>query len=74
MQGRIYGFFSDGSVRAFSEADGQSTGIVMTIPLWYRRYDAPTQFRDLVGGLGISGDTLIVTTGCRSVYAIQRAP
>ncbi len=74
MQGRVYGFFSDGSVRAFSEADGRSAGIVMTIPLWYHRYDAPTQFRDLVGGLGVSGETLIVTTGCRTVYAIQRAP
>jgi len=72
MQGLVYGFFGDGTVRAYSEADGQQVEIVMKAPLWY--WTKAKEWRDLVGGLGVSGDTLIVTTGCRSVYAIQRAP
>ena len=73
VHGLVYGFFADGTVRAFSEADGTSLGIAMKVPLWYRKWTDPDEFLDLVGGLGVAGDTLIVTTGCRSVYAIQRA-
>jgi hypothetical protein len=71
--GLVYGFFADGTVRAFSEADGTQLGIAMKVPLWYLTRTDTREWRDLVGGLGVSGDTLIVTTGCRSVYAIQRA-
>jgi hypothetical protein len=69
----VYGLFADGAVRAFSVADGSPIGVVTQIPIWYRKSsDEIREFLSLDGGLGVSGDTLIVTTGCRSVYAIQR--
>lgn len=74
LAGIVYGFFSDGSVRAFSDADGAQLGNVMKVPLWYWRREDPKPFRNLVGGVGVANDTLIVTTGCRSIYAIQRVP
>jgi outer membrane protein assembly factor BamB len=70
--GVVYGFFSDGTVRAFSEVDGSQLGTVMKVPLWYSKDGDGKPFRNLVGGVGVANDTLIVTTGCRSVYAIQR--
>lgn len=70
--GVVYGFFSDGTVRAYSEADGSQLGIVMKVPLWYSTRGDEKPFRNLVGGVGVANDVLIVTTGCRSVYAIQR--
>ena len=70
--GTAYGFFADGTVRAFSVADGKPLGIVMLTPIWYWGGENTEEFLDLFGGLGVAGDTLIVTTGCRSVYAIQR--
>lgn len=72
LAGIVYGFFSDGTVRSFSEADGSQLGSVMKVPLWYSRAGDGKPFRNLVGGVGVANDTLIVTTGCRSVYAIQR--
>jgi outer membrane protein assembly factor BamB len=72
LAGVVYGFFSDGSVRAFSEADGAPLGNVMKVPLWYWTRGDSKPFRNLVGGVGVANDTLIVTTGCRSVYAIRR--
>jgi len=74
VAGVVYGFFSDGTVRAFSEADGSQLGSVMKVPLWYSRNGDGKPFRNLVGGVGAVNDTLIVTTGCRSVYALQRKP
>jgi outer membrane protein assembly factor BamB len=74
LGGVIYGFFSDGTVRAFSDGDGSQLAMVMKAPLWYWRKGNTKPFRNLVGGVGVVNDTLIVTTGCRSVYAIQRAP
>lgn len=69
----VYGFFVDGTLRAFSVSDGAQVAIVARLPIWNSRNpDLPE--RDVLGGLGVSDDTLIVTTGCRSVYAIQRAP
>lgn len=74
VAGVVYGFFSDGTVRAFSEADGSQLGNVMKVPLWYWRRGDTKPFRNLVGGVGVANDMLIVTTGCRSVYALQRKP
>ncbi len=74
MNGMVFGLFADGTVRAFTEADGASIGIVAQSSIWYRPPSDTLESLDLVGGLGVAGDTLIVTTGCRSVYAIQRAP
>ena len=75
IDGLVYGLFADGTVKAFSVSDGSTIGTAIKAPLWYgRSTDDAQEWRDLVGGLGVSGDTLIVTTGCRSVYAIQRAP
>lgn len=71
-QGLVYGFFFDGTLRVFSESNGQPAGIVMQVPLWYLPDDKPGEFLDLYGGLSVAGDIVIVTTGCRSVYAIQR--
>ncbi len=71
LAGVVYGFFSDGTVRAFSEVDGAQLGNVMKVPLWYWTSEDSKPFRNLVGGVGVANDTLIVTTGCRSVYAIQ---
>jgi outer membrane protein assembly factor BamB len=68
----VYGLYSDGTVRAFSESDGSDAGTVVQVPLWYWKNTDTKEWRDLVGGLSVAGDTLIVTTGCRSVYAIQR--
>ena len=73
LAGVVYGFFSDGAVRAFSDADGSQLGSVMKVPLWYWQRDDAKPFRNLVGGVGVANDTLIVTTGCRSVYAVRRA-
>ncbi len=73
VNGLVYGFFGDGTVRAYSEADGTQLGVALKVPLWYWKDTDAKEWRDLVGGLGVAGDTLIVTTGCRSVYAIQRA-
>ena len=70
--GLVYGLFSDGTVQAFSEADGSQRGVVMRVPLWYRKETDAKDWRDLMGGIATAGDALIVTTGCRSVYAIQR--
>lgn len=74
LSGTVYGFFSDGTVRAFSTVDGSQLAEVMKVPLWYWKRGDAKPFRNLVGGVGVANDTLIVTTGCRSVYAIQRAP
>lgn len=75
IDGLVYGLFADGIVKAFSASDGSTIGMAMKVPLWYwRSTDDAQEWRDLFGGLSVSGDTLIVTTGCRSVYAIQRAP
>lgn len=70
-QGLVYGFFSDGTLRAFSESNGQAVWVVMQVPLWYLPHGKSGEFLDLYGGLSVAGDTVIVTTGCRSVYAIQ---
>jgi outer membrane protein assembly factor BamB len=72
--GLVYGLFADGTLRAFSEVDGSSIGVVMKVPLWYWRSTDTKEWRDLVGGLDIVDDTLIVTTGCHNVYAIQHEP
>ena len=72
VAGIVYGLFSDGTVRAFSEADGSQLGNVMKVPLWYWRRGEAKPFRNLVGGVGVANDLLIVTTGCRSIYAIRR--
>lgn len=72
LAGVVYGFFSDGTVRAFSDTDGSQLGSVMKVPLWYWTKGDGKPFRNLVGGVGAANDMLIVTTGCRSVYAIQR--
>jgi outer membrane protein assembly factor BamB len=69
----VYGLFADGTLRAFSKTDGSPINTAMNVPVWYWTRSDKKEFRDLVGGLGVSDDTLIVTTGCRSVYAIQRA-
>ncbi len=74
MSGMVFGLFADGTVRAFTEADGAPAGVVGQFPVWYWTSTDTREWLDLVGGLGASGNTLIVTTGCRSVYAIQRAP
>ncbi len=74
IQGLVYGLFADGTLRAFSDDDGKSSGIVMKVPIWYWKSDDHREFLDLAGGLGVSGNTLIITTGCSSVYAIQREP
>ncbi len=68
----VYGLFADGTLRAFSKTDGSHVNTAMNVPVWYWTRSDKKEFRDLVGGLGVSGDTLIVTTGCRSAYAIQR--
>jgi hypothetical protein len=73
LAGVVYGFFSDGTIRAFSDGDGSQLAVVMKVPLWYWRREDAKPFRNLVGGVGVANDTLIITTGCRSVYAIQRA-
>jgi len=72
--GLVYGLFADGTLRAFSETNGAQVGIVMKAPVWSWTGTDREEWRDVVGGLGAVGDTLIVTTGCRSVYAIQREP
>jgi hypothetical protein len=74
MQGVVYGFYADGTLRAFTESNGSSMGTVMRVPLWYWKGTDNKEWRDLVGGLGGAGDTLVLTTGCRTVYAIQRGP
>lgn len=71
--GLVYSLFADGTVRAFSAADGSSIGTVMKVPTWYWYWtNGARDWRDRVGGLAVADNTLIVTTGCRSVYAIQR--
>lgn len=70
--GFVYSLFADGTLRAFATEDGSPVGVVMTVPLWYWVNTDTWVWRDLVGGLGVADDILIVTTGCRSVYAIQR--
>ncbi len=73
VEDMLYGLFADGTVRAFSVTDGSSIGIVMKVPLWYWQWtDDAQDWRDRFGGLAQVGNTLIVTTGCRSVYSIQR--
>ena len=74
MNGLVFALFADGTVRAFAETDGAPAGVVGQFPVWYWTSTDTREWLDLVGGLGVSDDTLIVTTGCRSVYAIQRAP
>ena len=74
INGIIYGLFADGMVRAFSEVDGKPLGVVAQTPLWYWGYTNTQAFLDLVGGVGAVDDTLIVTTGCRNVFALQRVP
>lgn len=75
MQDLVYAFFADGTIRAFSVADGSPVGVVARTPLWYRQSsDEAREFLDLVGGLGVADNTLIVTTGCRNVFALQREP
>lgn len=73
MQGVVYGFYADGTLRAFAEAGGAPMGVVIQVPLWYWTGTDNKEWRDLVGGLGVTGDTLVLTTGCRSVYAVQQA-
>ncbi|HET7089514.1 MAG TPA: PQQ-binding-like beta-propeller repeat protein [Anaerolineae bacterium] len=68
----VYGLYADGTLRAYSAADGSPVGTVMKVPLWYRIRSDAWAWRSLVGGLDATSDTLIATTGCRSVYAIQR--
>ncbi len=75
MNGQAYGLFADGTIRAFSVADGSPVGIVARTPLWYwGGPDETRDFLDLIGGLGVADNTLIVTTGCRNVFALQREP
>lgn len=74
IMGTVYGFFADGTVRAFSAADGKAMGVVAQTPLWYWGYTNTQAFLDLFGGLGVVDDTLVVTTGCRNVFALQRSP
>ncbi len=69
----LYVLFADGTLQAISKADGSRAGIVMKAPLWYRIQGSSIPERDVVGGVGAAGDVLIITTGCRSVYAIQRS-
>jgi outer membrane protein assembly factor BamB len=71
MNDQVYALFADGTVRSFSEEDGAPKGVVVRTPIWYRKDTDNKAFRDLVGGLGVAGDKLIVTTGCRNVFAIQ---
>jgi len=68
----VYVLYADGTLRAFAQSDGAEAGIVMRTPLWYWKRTDTEEWRDLLGGLDVAGDTLIITTGCRSVYAIQR--
>ena len=75
MQDLVYALFADGTIRAFSVTDGHSVVAVARTPLWYwKDTDETREFLDLVGGLDVAGDTLIVTTGCRNVFALQRGP
>jgi outer membrane protein assembly factor BamB len=75
MQDLVYALFADGTIRVFSVADGSPVGVVTRTPLWYRQSSDETRdFHDLIGGLGVADDMLIVTTGCRNVFALQREP
>ncbi len=75
MQGLVYVLFADGTVRAFSEADGSPVSVVARTPLWYwKDTDETREWLDLIGGLDVADNMLIVTTGCRNVFALQRAP
>lgn len=68
----VYGLFADGAVRAFSATDGSFVGTAIQVPIWYwNRMDSARDWRDRVGGLAVADNILFVTTGCRSVYAIQ---
>lgn len=75
MKDLVYALFADGTIRAFSVTDGRSVGVVARTPLWYLPdSDETREFLDLVGGLGVADNTLIVTTGCHNVFALQREP
>lgn len=68
----VYVLYADGTLHAFAQSDGAEAGIVMRMPLWYWRRTDTEEWHDLLGGLDVTGNTLIISTGCRNVYAIQR--